>query len=168
MIELYEEDVDLREVIGSGFRLIGPRARENEITLESDFAVPMALVTADERRLKQILINLLANAVKFTPAGGTIIAKAWATPGEGAGLAVIDNGIGIAGVDQARMLEPFTQVESSFNRKHDGTGLGLPLCRALIEIHGGRLSLESELGSGTTISVYLPPARVSSKLVAAA
>jgi len=168
MVDLYEEDVDLREVIASGLRLIGPRARENNIALATDYAEPLCLVLADARRLKQILINLLSNAAKFTPSGGKITVKAWAAPGMGAGFQVIDNGIGIAEEDQARMLEPFTQVESGLSRKHDGTGLGLPLCRALIEVHGGELILESTLGEGTCITVTLPDPRISEKNVDAA
>jgi PAS domain S-box-containing protein len=168
MVDLYEEEVDLREVIASGMRLIGPRARDGMIALKTDYAEPLSMVTADSRRLKQILINLLSNAVKFTPAGGCITIEAWARPGMGAGFRVIDTGIGIAKDDQARMLEPFTQVESGLSRKHEGTGLGLPLCRALIEVHGGALSLESELGAGTAITVSLPESRVSEKSVDAA
>jgi len=168
MIALYEEDVALREVIASGLRLIGPRARENGIRLKTDYADPLSLVIADARRLKQILINLLSNAVKFTPSGGTITVEAWAQPGHDAGFRVVDTGIGIAADDQARMLEPFTQVESGLSRKHEGTGLGLPLCRALVEVHGGRLTLESELGKGTVITVTLPDTRISEKTVDAA
>src|SRR3546814_14710285 len=126
------------------------------------------MVTADTRRLKQILINRLSNAVKFTPAGGSVTVEAWARPGLGAGFRVIDTGIGIAKDDQARMLEPFTQVESGLSRKHEGTGLGLPLCRALIEVHDGTLSLESELGAGTAITVPLPAPRIREKQVNAA
>jgi PAS domain S-box-containing protein len=168
MIDLYEEEVDLREVIASGMRLIGPRARESNIALKTDYAEPLSLVTADARRLKQILINLLSNAVKFTPSGGCITIEAWARPGIGAGFRVVDTGIGIAKDDQARMLEPFTQVESGLSRKHEGTGLGLPLCRALIEVHDGVLSLESDLGAGTAIAVVLPESRISEKTVDAA
>ncbi len=168
MIELYEEDVDLREVIASGLRLIGPRARENNIRLVTDYAEPLSLVVADARRLKQILINLLSNAVKFTPEGGTITVKAWAAPGLGAAFQVIDTGIGIPEDQQIRMLEPFTQVESGLSRKHEGTGLGLPLCRALIEVHGGELQLESALGQGTSITVCLPKSRITAKTVDAA
>ncbi|GAB4394920.1 MAG: hypothetical protein Tsb0032_24520 [Kiloniellaceae bacterium] len=168
MIDLYEEDVDLREVIASGLRLIGPRARENHIALETDYAEPLSMVVADARRLKQILINLLSNAVKFTPAGGRITVKAWAQHGLGAGFQVVDTGIGIPEDDVERMLEPFTQVESGLSRKHEGTGLGLPLCRALIEVHGGELKLESKLGEGTTITVTLPTPRISEKTVDAA
>ena len=168
MVDLYEEDVDLREVIASGMRLIGPRARESNIALRTNYDEPLSLVVADARRLKQILINLLSNAVKFTPAGGSITIEAWARPGMGAGFRVIDTGIGIAKEDQPRMLEPFTQVESGLSRKHEGTGLGLPLCSALIEVHGGELTLESELGAGTAITVILPESRISEKSVDAA
>ena len=168
MIELYEEEVDLRDVVASGFRLIGPRARESSITLETECSAPLSLVEADQRRLKQILINLLSNAVKFTPPGGTIVAKIWATPGVGAGFEVADNGIGIAEPEQARMLEPFTQAESGLSRKNEGTGLGLPLCRALAEVHGGTMTLESAPGKGTRISVHLPAQRVSATCTDAA
>jgi PAS domain S-box-containing protein len=168
MIDLYEEEVDLREVIAAGLRLIGPRARDGMIELKTDYAEPLSLVNADARRLKQILINLLSNAVKFTPAGGSITVEAWARRGHGAGFRVIDTGIGIAKDDHARMLEPFTQAESGLSRKHEGTGLGLPLCRSLIEVHGGTLSLESELGGGTTITVTLPDWRIGEKTVDAA
>src|SRR3546814_10725545 len=85
MIDLYEEEVDLREVIASGLRLIGPRARDGMIDLQTDYDEPLSMVTADTRRLKQILINLLSNAVKFTPAGGSVTVEAWARPGLGAG-----------------------------------------------------------------------------------
>src|SRR3546814_10034141 len=78
MIDLYEEEVDLREVIASGLRLIGPRARDGMIDLQTDYDEPLSMVTADTRRLKQILINLLSNAVKFTPAGGSVTVEAWA------------------------------------------------------------------------------------------
>ncbi len=168
MIDLHEEEVDLRDVVASGLRLIGPRARDNGVALESEFHSPLALVRADQRRLKQVLINLLSNAVKFTPAGGRVVVRAWATPEEGAGFEVADDGIGIAPADQDRVMEPFTQVESSLSRKHEGTGLGLPLCHALMEVHGGRITLESELGKGTRISALLPAERVSSKTVDAA
>src|SRR3546814_1180462 len=107
-------------------RLIGPRARDGRIALETDYDEPLCMVTADARRLKQILINLLSNAVKFTPAGGSITIAAWARPGMGAGFRVIDTGIGIAKDDQARMLEPFTPVESGLRRKHE---IGNASCR---------------------------------------
>ena len=168
MIELYEEEVDLREVIASGMRLIGPRARESNIALTTDYAEPLSMVVADARRLKQILINLLSNAVKFTSSGGSITIKAWASPGMGAGFQVIDTGIGIEKDELQRMLEPFTQAESGLSRKHEGTGLGLPLSRALIEVHGGELRLKSEPGQGTTITVALPKGRISEKTVDAA
>src|SRR3546814_20366928 len=119
------------------------------------------MVTADTRRLKQILINLLSNAVKFTPAGGSVTVEAWARPGLGAGFRVIDTGIGIAKDAQARMLEPFTQVESGLSRKHAGTGLGLPLCRALIEVHDGTRRIESDLGTGPATISTLPDKRTT-------
>src|SRR3546814_15225089 len=126
------------------------------IDLQTDYDEPLSMVTADTRRLKQILINLLSNAVKFTPAGGSVTVEAWARPGLGAGFRVIDTGIGIAKDDQARMLEPFTQVESGLSRKHEGTGLGLPPCRALIAGQDSTPSIASAPGPGPATNPTSP------------
>src|SRR3546814_18422320 len=120
MIDLYEEEVDLREVIASGLRLIGPRARDGMIDLQTDYDEPLSMVTADTRRLKQILINLLSNAVKFTPAGGSVTVEAWARPGPGAGFRVLDTRIGVAQDDQARIMAPFPPGDSGLRRKPQG------------------------------------------------
>jgi PAS domain S-box-containing protein len=114
----------------------------------------------DERRLKQALLNLLSNALKFTPQGGTVTLTAIQGPDDGFSFIVRDTGIGIAAKDIDVVLAPFGQVESAFSRRHHGTGLGLPLARALIELHGGRLSLESEVGVGTVVTLWLPPERL--------
>jgi len=115
---------------------------------------------ADPRRIKQILINLLSNAVKFTEAGGTITVKAWHDLESGLIVQVIDTGIGIAANDIPKALGRFQQVDSDLNRKYQGTGLGLPLTKALIEQHGGTLDLQSTIGVGTTVTVHLPAERV--------
>jgi signal transduction histidine kinase len=117
-------------------------------------------VRADERRLKQILLNLLSNAIKFTPAGGLVGIRASMTEGGGIAIAVSDTGIGIAAEEIDRAMAPFSQVETGLARRYDGTGLGLPLSKALAELHGGSLHLESEPGVGTTVTVCLPAARV--------
>ncbi len=157
---LYEETFPLDDLVQGCLRLIQDRAVQNGLELTYDAPRIPPILRADERKLKQILINLLSNAVKFTPAGGRI----WVTVEEetdgGLALTVADNGIGIAPEDIERALAPFSQVDSSLARKYDGTGLGLPLSKALAELHGGSLQLASQLGSGTRVTVRLPAERI--------
>ena len=112
--------------------------------------------------LKQITLNLLSNAIKFTPEGGKVTLKVWSQPGTGHVLQVIDTGMGVALDDIPRILKPFNQVESDLSRKHQGTGLGLSLCKNLIELHGGYLDFQSEVGAGTTVTVRFPRERIAS------
>jgi signal transduction histidine kinase len=118
------------------------------------------LLRGDERKLAQVLVNLLSNAIKFTARGGSIAIEGRVEPDGSLSLAVRDSGIGIPADQFQTVLAPFGQVESAFNRKHQGTGLGLPLAKALIELHGGTLSLASAVGVGTTVTLTLPPGRV--------
>jgi signal transduction histidine kinase len=121
----------------------------------------------DERKLKQILLNLLSNAVKFTRPGGTVSVTSAIAPGGDVVLRVIDTGIGIAASDIPKALAAFGQVDSSLSRKYEGTGLGLPLTKALVELHGGTLSLESQVNVGTTVCVSLPAIRARKRQPAA-
>jgi CheY-like chemotaxis protein/anti-sigma regulatory factor (Ser/Thr protein kinase) len=122
-------------------------------------------IEADPRRLKQILINLLGNAVKFTPEGGTIgLQVAGAAESKEVCFTVWDTGIGISNEDQQRLFQPFVQVESSLNRRYEGTGLGLSLVARLTKLHGGRVNLDSQPGQGTRITVRLPRGTVPDKL----
>lgn len=105
-------------------------------------------------------MNLLSNSVKFTPAGGEIVVRVQIQGDRGVLMEVRDNGIGIAPEDIARALSPFGQVDSRLSRRYEGTGLGLPLARALVEQHGGKLELESAPGIGTTVRVVLPAHRL--------
>ena len=116
-------------------------------------------IRADERALRQMLLNLLSNAVKFTPRGGTIRVGA-ASDDTGVRLWVSDTGIGIAAADIPKLMQPFTQLDNSYRRKHRGTGLGLVLVRQLAEMHGGSVTIDSVPGQGTTVSVLLPATRV--------
>jgi signal transduction histidine kinase len=113
-------------------------------------------VRADERRFTQVLLNLLSNAVKFTPPGGTITLASAGDAGGGVVVRVEDTGIGIAPENISRVLAPFEQVESGNTRRYDGTGLGLPLAKKLVELHGGTLAIDSALGAGTRVEVKLP------------
>jgi two-component system, cell cycle sensor histidine kinase PleC len=141
-------------------RFVAERAGSAGQRLQQRLAPALPAVRADGRLIKQILLNLLSNAIKFTPAGGTITVSAELDPEATLSLAVTDTGIGIAADQLERVLQPFTQVENTLTRTHAGTGLGLPLCKSLIELHGGRLALESTLGHGTTVRITLPKERV--------
>src|SRR5690606_1121172 len=115
---------------------------------------------ADERMLKQIVLNLLSNAVKFTPMGGTVkLSMEYLSDSEFC-IGIQDSGIGIPAEDLERVFEPFVQIEGAFNRRHQGTGLGLALVRAMAEQHHGRLELQSEMGRGTIARVCFPASRV--------
>ncbi len=129
-----------------------------ELVFEVEKDLPA--LRADHRKLKQILVNLLSNAIKFTPQGGRVTLKAWCRGDSGHVFQVIDTGIGMRLEDIPRALAPFEQVDSDLNRKFEGTGLGLPLTKALAELHGGTLDLQSRLGGGTTATVRFPAERI--------
>jgi signal transduction histidine kinase len=156
---LQESEVDVSEVVTSLNRLIGPRARDAGIELNDNVPAKLPRLYCDERKLKQMLLNLLTNAVKFTRPGGHIDISAGEGP-EGFVCVIKDSGIGIAHADLERVLEPFVQADTTLGRRQEGTGLGLPLVKAMIEIHGGRIELESVLEKGTTARLIFPAARI--------
>jgi len=160
-VELSESTVDVKGIFDAVARLIRERALRAEVRLEMSVAPNLPPLLADERKLKQILINLLSNSVKFTPAGGAIrlVAKPDLATGDLV-ITVADTGIGIADVDADRVMEPFGQVDNVINRKHRGTGLGLPLTKGLVELHGGSFNLESTPGAGTTVTIRIPARRL--------
>ena len=155
-IALDEEGIDVAMTIRSCMVLVKERAENSGVKLKTDIPQELPMLQADQRKLKQILVNLLSNAVKFTPAGGEVTLKAWSRPDSGYVFQVIDTGIGIALADIPTALLPFGQVDST----HEGTGLGLPLTKSLVEMHGGSLDLQSEVGAGTTVTVRFPKERV--------
>jgi PAS domain S-box-containing protein len=158
-VELIEEIVDIQSIVKGVTLLLRERVANAGLTLKVELPDTLLLIRADERKLKQVLMNLLANAVKFTPAGGVI--TVWASiDAQGLIMEVRDTGIGIAPEDVDRALSPFGQVDSRLSRRYEGTGLGLPLARALAELHGGRLSLHSAPGKGTTVRITLPADRL--------
>ncbi|WP_449233747.1 response regulator [Azospirillum doebereinerae] len=160
---LDDEVVDLEQAATFAVRLLTPRAGRAGIALTAAVDPAARYLRGDEKRIRQILLNLLSNAVKYTPAGGRV-SVATAPDGNGAGglrLEVRDNGMGIAEQDMGRVLQAFGRVESAANREVEGTGLGLPLTRRLVELHGGTLSLSSTVGQGTTAVARFPADRVA-------
>ena len=159
-LDLAEDEVDIYNVVGAATRLIQERAQRGEVAIRMQLPPGLPPLTADERKLKQILLNLLTNAVKFTPPAGAIeIAGGLAENGDFL-LTVTDSGIGIAAADISTALASFGQVDSKLARKYEGTGLGLPLTNAMVKLHGGELTIASVVGEGTTVTVRLPASRV--------
>src|SRR5215470_13635310 len=162
-VPLIEENVDLDATIASCLTIIGERARNGGLAIEYKPLRQMPILWAEQRRIKQVLINLLSNAVKFTPNGGVIAITLRRQRDDRLAITVSDTGIGIRREDMAVVMAPFGQADTGLNRKFEGTGLGLPLTKAFVEMHGGQLTLESELGKGTTVTVTLPAKRVQWK-----
>jgi signal transduction histidine kinase len=154
-MELEPADFDVRRVLDNALTLIRERARRGEVRVELDGCDGPAMLRADERKFKQVVVNLLSNAVKFTPPGGCVTVSA-SRLDSGVALAVTDTGIGIAASDLPRIFDAFQQIRSSGEARHEGTGLGLSLTRRLVELHGGRITVESEPGRGSTFRVWLP------------
>ncbi|MEI7790611.1 MAG: PAS domain-containing sensor histidine kinase [Alphaproteobacteria bacterium] len=159
--ELAEELFDLGDTAESAVRFLKIPAERAGVALKLDIAVSARLVFADRRAIKQILVNLLSNGVKYTPPGGTVSVTARAE--KGIEIVVHDTGTGISKADLARLGQPFEQVENAEVRAKEGTGLGLALVKALAAMHGGEAALTSALGEGTTVTVRLPNAAVNAK-----
>jgi signal transduction histidine kinase len=149
------ETVSLAPLLEGAVRMIGAAAASGKLHLATDLPPSLPRIRADGRRLRQVLLNLLSNATKFTPAGGEIVLRARADAG-GLVIEVRDTGIGIEAKDLERVFEPFTQIDSALARRFPGSGLGLHLCRALTEAQGGTLELESKPGLGTTARIAFP------------
>ena len=167
-LDLHEETVDVKRAARAALTLVKERAEGAGLKLGCVVPGDLPRLRADARKLKQIVLNMLTNAVKFTPSGGTVTLRVGHDDDGGLTIAVADTGIGIAKADIATALAPFGQVESAITRKHHGTGLGIPLMRALAEMHGARFALESVPGEGTTVSVRFPATRVAGARASAA
>jgi two-component system, cell cycle sensor histidine kinase PleC len=152
--KIYPKSMDLEETIGQAMRLVRGRAEEKSITIESDLG-DCGDIVGDARAIKQIMINLLTNAIKFTPDAGRVLIQV-RSRFEDVCIRVIDTGIGIPEEHLPRLARPFEQVENEHAKANQGTGLGLALCRSFAEMHGGSLSITSELGVGTMVAVTLP------------
>jgi len=158
--ELYEEEIEIEGVTESVVQVLRQKIDAGKLTLKLDLPAGLPTIFADERKLKQILMNLLSNAVKFTPAGGRVTVSVSLDDAGNLRLVVTDTGIGMAPEEIPRALAAFVQIDSSLSRRHEGTGLGLPLAKALAELHGGQLDLISTPGRGTSVIVTLPRSRL--------
>jgi PAS domain S-box-containing protein len=159
-LELQEEEIDIARAAARCLRLVQPRAEAGRVALETVIGETLPPVRADERKMKQIMLNLLSNAVKFTEPGGSVRLMIDLVPGGGLRIVVADTGIGMDAEGMKVALQPFGQADSALNRKYEGTGLGLPLTRALVDLHGGEFEIASTLGEGTCVTVSLPASRV--------
>jgi signal transduction histidine kinase len=155
-VSLSEEVVTLSELVESVAVMVGDRAREAHLTLATELSPDLPLLSVDPLRLKQILLNLLANAVKFTPKGGNVTVRAWVRGDGGVSAAIEDTGIGIDPVHREKVLRAFGQADSRLERRYEGMGLGLPLARSLMELHDGALELDSAPGQGTRVVLTFP------------
>jgi cell cycle sensor histidine kinase DivJ len=160
--ELYEEIFPLEDTVESALRFVKLQADRAGIVLKAGIAPGARSVFADKRAIKQILINLLTNGVKYTPRGGEVRVSAALRPDD-IELAVSDSGVGIPKGDLERLGKPFEQVEGEHVRAKEGTGLGLALVKALTVMHGGDATIESVVGEGTTVRVRLPHAAVDDR-----
>ncbi len=165
--QLAETTLDLEGLAHSVERLVAARAKMGKLKLVIDVPKTLPGLRGEEKAMKQILTNLLTNAIKFTPEGGTVSLNAQLDTDGGISIAVADTGIGIKAEDIIVALTPFGQIESAMSRKHQGTGLGLPLTKALVELHHGTLDIRSTPGEGTTVILTFPPSRAMAKKLTA-
>jgi len=161
---LVEAILNIEQIVQSVVRLVAARAKFGKLHLTTSVPKDLPALRGEERALKQILTNLLTNAIKFTPEGGDIKMTAYMDEKGRLCIKLADTGIGIAAEDIPLALAPFGQIESALSRKHQGTGLGLPLTKALVELHDGTLDLQSKLGEGTTVTLIFPVERVVGKV----
>jgi two-component system cell cycle sensor histidine kinase PleC len=140
--------------VEDAMRIVGPRAQQGNVAIEVEVPSHLELI-ADRRALKQVLINILANAVKFTPEGGRVSLSA-RSESEHVTIVIADTGIGIPAAEIGKLGRPFEQVENQFTKTKSGSGLGLAISNSLVEMHGGSILIASEVGRGTTVTLTLP------------
>jgi PAS domain S-box-containing protein len=159
-VQLYPEELEVEDLVTWAISLIRERADEARQRLSVELPADLPRLYVDKRMVRQMLTNLLSNAVKFTPTEGCVTVEAGLFDRGGLYLAVSDNGIGVAPEDIPKALSTFGQVDGTLGRKYEGTGLGLPLVKSLVELHGGDLDFESHFGVGTRVSIRFPGERV--------
>ena len=157
--KLEESEIDLGETVDSCLSLVRGWAEKAEVDLTTEFPEAPTVIHADARKIRQILLNLVSNAIKFTPAHGAVAIKVWRDDDGTSTIQVRDNGIGMAAEDIPKALAIFGQVDSGLARQFEGTGLGLPLAKRFADLHGATLNIESAPGAGTTVAVRFGPPR---------
>jgi signal transduction histidine kinase len=155
-----DEVLEVATAVSAVETLVKDRAERGKVTLQIRLPEALPALKADPRQLKQMLANLLTNAIKFTDPGGSVTVEVRQDAKKGYRFDVNDTGVGLAPEDIPKALAPFVQVERGHGHKHEGTGLGLPLTKRMIELHGGRLELTSEFGVGTRVALIFPPSRI--------
>ncbi len=158
-LPLREDKLDLPALIADTVRFITPRAEAGGVQLSHDVSNAPAAIRGDETRLRQVLLNIVGNAVKFTPREGRVDVRTQVTASGEIRIEIRDSGIGMSAADLARAFEPFHQADGTHTRNHEGTGLGLAICDRLMRLHDGRVLLVSELGRGTVATVVIPAER---------
>ena len=159
-LQLNEDEIDLSHLVTQTSRFIHDLASKSGVEFHTKAGEVLPMFRGDAVKLRQILLNLLGNAVKFTPAGGQVILSVHRSADGGVLVEVSDTGIGIPEDKMELALSPFGQIDSKLSRKFEGTGLGLPLTKRLVELHDGTMKIVSEVAEGTTVSVLLPASRV--------
>ncbi|ANC90956.1 PAS domain-containing sensor histidine kinase [Azospirillum humicireducens] len=159
--DLYEEPVEVHEAVAHCMMMVRDRAAAGGVALNNLVSGSIATLWADQRAFKQVILNLLSNAVKFTPEGGSVTIAADVDEDGGFRLSVADTGIGIPPDFLPELFQPFRQAENAANRSYEGTGLGLSISKNFIDLHGGTLTCDSTLGTGTTMTIRLPASRVA-------
>ncbi len=162
VLDLHESDIPIDAVIRSSVALLRDNAQKGQITLETKIEENLPLLRGDETKVKQILLNMLSNAIKYTLPGGKIVVRGMMHSG-GLALQVEDNGVGIAQDDIPKVMEKYVQAASEQNKHTQGTGLGIPVTKSLVELHQGELLLESQQGQGTVITAVFPSERLIHK-----
>jgi two-component system cell cycle sensor histidine kinase PleC len=158
-LDLREDAFDVGDALDACITMLSNRAEDADVQLICEDGQPQVTIWGDEKKFKQIVLNLLSNAIKFTPKSGHVTLSTGIGSDGDFVLTVSDTGVGIAKADLEEALAPFSRVHNPQQRLHEGTGLGLPISRALAELHGGTLEIESSAGLGTTVTVRLPAER---------
>ncbi|MGO9486103.1 MAG: ATP-binding protein [Rhodomicrobium sp.] len=167
-VEFSESVAELASILYESIRAIKPQAKSGNVKIVKDYPPDGIQIRCDEVRLKQVFINVLSNAVKFTPSGGRIVISTALVDGGGLSIAIRDTGIGMTQEDIEAAFEKFRQIDNSMTKRFAGTGLGLPLAKQLVELHGGTIAVSSEPAIGTEVRILLPAARVTCKPLALA
>ena len=161
-MELTLEQFLLDDCLSQVTDVVMPLAQSKQMELQKQIDPEIGLITADEGRFRQILYNLLSNAIKFTPENGEVSICARRLEDRSLEVAVQDSGIGIKKEHQELIFSEFRQVEETYSRRYEGTGLGLALTRRLVELHGGSIRVDSEEGKGSLFTFHIPQGRIPS------